>query len=314
MHKLPEGVYLAEVNATERERAPDQREDSIPSSPHHFTVDVEEYFHPTALARHYPMSEWDQLERRSPAVIERLLRFLEARHVRGTFFVLGWLAEREPEMVRAISDAGHEVASHGYEHDLVGRLGPDAFRSSVRRSREILREVSGQAVRGYRAPSFSIVPGLEWAFDILLDEGYEYDASLFPITQHPTYGYPEAPQDPHWIDRDGRMLAEFPSTTAKVLSATLPASGGAYFRILPPALIRRGLRQATERSAPGMFYIHPWELDDWVPSIDAPRLQMIRTFYGRKRAWGRLERLLDESAWTSVGRTLDTMVAHQRGG
>lgn len=274
---------------------------------------MEEYFHPTALSRHYPMSDWDNLERRSPAVVGRLLEFLEARGVRGTFFVLGWLAERESGMVRDIAEAGHEVASHGYEHELVGRLGPEGFRESVRRSREVLREISGQAVRGYRAPSFSIVPGLEWAFDVLLDEGYEYDASLFPITQHPTYGYPESPRDPHWIDREGRSLAEFPSTTAEVFSATLPASGGAYFRILPLALVRRGLRQAAERSAPGMFYIHPWELDDWLPELDAPRLQMVRTFYGRKRAWRRLERLFDESSYSSIGDTLDGMIARRRG-
>ena len=198
---------------------------------HHFTVDVEEYFHPTAMSPYFPMGEWDQLERRSPAVVERLLDFMAKHDVAGTFFILGWLAEREPGMVRAIATAGHEVASHGYEHELVGKLGPDGFRESVRRSRQVLREISGEEVLGYRAPSFSIVPGLEWAFDVLLEEGYRYDASLFPITQHPTYGYPEAERDPYWIERPAGRLAEFPSTTAEVIGRKLPASGGAYFLI-----------------------------------------------------------------------------------
>ena len=132
----------------------------------------------------------------------------------------GWLAEREPEMVRAIATAGHEIASHGQEHELVERLGPDGFRASVRRSRASLEDISGQPVKGYRAPSFSIVPGLEWAFDVLLEEGYRYDASLFPVSRHPTYGYPDAEVDPHWIHRPSGRLAEFPATTARLFGRT----------------------------------------------------------------------------------------------
>jgi len=274
---------------------------------HHFTVDVEEYFHPTALSASYPMAEWDGLPRRSPEVVGRLLAFLDDRGTRGTFFVLGWLAEREPDMVRAIAEAGHEVASHGYEHDLVGRLGPDGFRASVARSKAALEDVTGRPVLGYRAPSFSIVPGLEWAFDVLLEEGYRYDASLFPITQHPTYGYPEAEEDPYWIPRAGGRLAEFPSTTARVLGRTLPASGGAYFRILPPTLVHTGLRQAEDRRRPGMFYIHPWEMDDWMPERRASRIQMFRTFHGRKRTWRRLEALFDRFRFGAVEETLRDM-------
>lgn len=289
-----------------------RRERTIRSDPtetphNHFTVDVEEYFHPTAIARHFPMSQWDTLERRSPRVVERLLDFLAERDVLGTFFVVGWLAEREPEMVRAIAGAGHEIASHGHEHELVGRLGPDGFRASVRRSRATLEDVAGEPVKGYRAPSFSIVPGLEWAFDILLEEGYRYDASLFPVSRHPTYGYPEAEVDPYWIDRPSGRLAEFPATTARVLGRRLPASGGAYFRLLPPALVRHGLRQARSREAAGMFYIHPWELDDWVPDVDAPRLQMIRTFAGRRGTWRRMERLLSEARFGPIDQTLESM-------
>lgn len=272
---------------------------------HHFTVDVEEYFHPTAMSPHFPMEGWDGLERRSPAVVDRLLAFLDAHGVRGTFFIVGWLAEREPGMVRAIAEAGHEIASHGYEHDLVMNLGPDGFRASVRRSRAVLEDIAGTTVAGYRAPSFSITPGLEWAFDVLLEEGYRYDASLFPISQHPTYGYPQASRDPFRIERSAGVLGEFPSTTARILGSTLPASGGAYFRILPYGLVRRGLRQAEARGACGMFYIHPWELDDFVPEVDAPRLQMIRTFLGRTRTWARMERLFADFRFQPIIETMN---------
>lgn len=274
---------------------------------HHFTVDVEEYFHPTAIGHHFPMEDWDGLERRSPAVMNPLLELLDEHDVRGTFFIVGWLAEREPAMVRAIVAAGHEIASHGHEHELVGRLGPERFRASVRRSRSVLQDISGERVKGYRAPSFSIVPGLEWAFDILVDEGYLYDASLFPVSQHPTYGYPSAERDPHWIERPAGRLAEFPATTATILGQTVPASGGAYFRLVPPALVWRGLRQAEARKVGGMFYIHPWELDHWVPDLDAPRLQMIRTFAGRGRLWQRVGRLLSEWTFGRVDQTLEAM-------
>lgn len=274
---------------------------------HHFTVDVEEYFHPTAMARHYPVSGWDALERRSPLVLDRVLSMLARRRVEGTFFVVGWLAEKEPAMVRAIAGAGHEVASHGQEHELVGRLGPEGFRQSIRRSKAILEDLSGRPVRGYRAPSFSIVPGLEWAFDILLEEGYTYDSSLFPVTQHPTYGYPAADRDPHWIDRPSGSLAEVPATTARLLGTTLPASGGAYFRLLPYALVQAGFRQARSRGRPGTFYIHPWELDDWAPKVSAPWHQRVRTFAGRRQCWSRLERLMDEFPFQSIGRTIDVM-------
>jgi polysaccharide deacetylase family protein (PEP-CTERM system associated) len=261
---------------------------------HHFSVDVEEYFHPTALAPHYPMAEWDTLERRSPRVIPKILDLLAEHDVRGTFFTLGWLAEREPAMLRCISDAGHEIASHGYDHQLVGRLGPEGFRKSVRRTKAVLEDVSGQEVIGYRAPSFSILPGMEWAFDILLEEHYRYDASLFPIAHHPTYGYPGAEKDPYWIERPSGRLAEFPSTTAQVLGRTLPASGGAYFRLLPYELVRLGMKQAESRGASGMFYTHPWEMDGWAPDVAASRLQMWRTFAGRQGTWARMTRLFRE--------------------
>jgi polysaccharide deacetylase family protein (PEP-CTERM system associated) len=288
--------------------SPTSSQESVAPPAHHFTVDVEEYFHPTAVAEHFPITDWSDLPRRSPGVIESLLELLAEEGVLGTFFVLGWLADREPGMIRAIVAAGHEVASHGQEHALVGRLGPTGFKESVRRSKAVLEDISGAPVLGYRAPSFSIVPGLEWAIDTLLDEGYRYDASLFPIKQHPTYGYPTPSPDPYWIHRAAGALAEFPATTARVIGHTLPASGGAYFRLLPYGLVRTGLSQAQARRAPGMFYIHPWELDAWRPNVSASALQMLRTFARRgPPTLRRLGRLLREFRFQRIDQTLAQM-------
>jgi polysaccharide deacetylase family protein (PEP-CTERM system associated) len=240
-----------------------------------------------------------------------VLELLDRHGVRCTCFIVGWLAEQEPQMVRAIVHAGHEIASHGWEHELVARLGPDRFRTSLRRSKRVLEDIAGQGVLGYRAPSFSIVPGLEWAFDALLEEGYAYDASLFPVRRHPTYGYPGARRYPHWIERDGGTLLEIPSTTLSLLGGTWPASGGWYFRMLPYALVGSALKQAEAGGAPGTFYIHPWELDDWTPTVAAPRLQRLRTFAGRGRIGQRLERLLSEFEFGPIRDTVAGMAAER---
>ena len=275
-------------------------------------MDVEEYFHPTALSSAYPSDSWESLPRRSPAVVDRLLEFMDTHSVIGTFFVLGWLAKREPEMVRRISQQGHEIASHGFEHALIGRLGRAGFRESVARSKAVLERVCHSEVRGYRAPSFSLVPGLEWAWDVLLEEGYSYDSSLFPVTQHPTYGYPGADRYPHWIKRNAGQLVEVPATTAQVLGATFPAAGGAYFRLFPYALVRSGIRQAGLKGEPGTFYIHPWELDHWSPRAGISWVARLRTFGGRSRIWSRLEKLVKEFRFRSVGETVDEMIAGVR--
>ncbi len=276
---------------------------------HHFTVDVEEYFHPTVMAPRYPMATWESLPRRSPEVVPRILDFLADQGVRGTFFVLGWLAEHEPDVVRSIAAAGHELASHGWEHELVARLGPEGFRSSVRRSKRVLEDISGEPVRGYRAPSFSILPGMEWAFDVLLEEGYTYDASLFPITQHPVYGYPGVERHPFLLRRPSGTLVEVPAATLQLFGKIVPAAGGAYFRLLPYGLVRAGFRQATRAGTPGTFYVHPWELDAWAPDVDAPLLDRVRTFSGRGRTWRRLAKLFSEFSFDRVDRSIEPLLA-----
>lgn len=261
---------------------------------HHLTIDVEEVFHSTLLTERVPQHQWEGVPRRSPDIVRWILDEMAARDARGTFFVLGWLAEREPDMVRAISDAGHEIAAHSWAHERVVDLEPEAFRTSVRRTRSVLQQITGQPVVGFRAPSFSILPGSEWAFDVLLDEGYQYDSSLFPIGVHPQYGYPGADPDPHWIGRGSLRLAEIPPLTLGMLGKRFPAGGGAYLRFFPLRLFRVALRQAERRGAPGTLYIHPWDLDPDLPRMRLAARDSLRLYSGAARARRRLLRLLAE--------------------
>ncbi len=275
---------------------------------HHFTVDVEEYFHSSALEHLIPAPQWDGLTRRAPLLVQLLMDRMDTFGVRGTFFMLGWLAGHEPDLVKEIAARGHEVASHGWDHKRVTHQSEEAFRDSVRRTKRFLEDLVGQEVLGFRAPSFSIVPGKEWALDVLLDEGYRYDSSLFPIKQHPTYGYPEGKRDPHWITRPSGRIAEIPPATLRLAGTNLPAAGGAYFRLLPYSLIRGALRSAQDRGVPGTFFIHPWELDQERPQDRVlPRLTQLRLFGGRRRVWSRLDRLFSEFRFGPIADTLSSM-------
>lgn len=271
---------------------------------HHFTVDVEEYFHAGALEPYVDRFRWDELESRVEAGVDRILGLLDAAEIHGTFFVLGWVARRHPGLVRRIAAEGHEIGSHGWGHRRVTELDPGRFRVSVRRSRELLQELSGQDVVGYRAPNFSIVPGEEWALDVLVEEGYRYDSSIFPV-RRPGYGYPSAPRDLHRRIRHRGTIAEFPPATLEVLGLDLPAAGGAYLRVLPYGLVRRAFRAADERSVPATFYIHPWELDPDQPRLDVSLLTRIRHYGGLERTASRIRRLLDEFRFGPVRRTLE---------
>jgi polysaccharide deacetylase family protein (PEP-CTERM system associated) len=272
---------------------------------HHLTVDVEEFFHSTTLATHVPQERWETMPRRAPIVVDWLLERLDAADATATFFVLGWLAEREPDVVRAIARAGHEVASHGWDHRKVTDQSPEELRHSLCRTRDLLESLSGQPVRGFRAPSFSIGPGMEWAFDVLIEEGHTYDSSLFPISVHPGYGYPSASRDPDTLRRPGGSLIEIPPLTLGVGPTRLPAAGGAYLRFFPYALVRTALRQAERRGAPGTIYVHPWDLDPDIARLPLRPLHTLRLHGGAARARKRLVRLLAEFRFTSIARSLE---------
>jgi polysaccharide deacetylase family protein (PEP-CTERM system associated) len=218
------------------------------------------------------------------------------------------VAVRHPGLVREVAAAGHEIGSHGWDHARVTRQTPAEFREAARRSKAVLEGLSGRAVLGFRAPSFSIVPGREWALDALVEEGYRYDSSLFPI-RRPGYGYPGAGRDPHWLVRPAGRLAEIPPATLRVGGVTLPAGGGAYFRLLPYALVRAAIQASERRGAAATFYLHPWEVDPEQPRLPVPWHTRIRHYGGLPLVPARLNRLLSEFRFTAVADTLAGMAA-----
>jgi polysaccharide deacetylase family protein (PEP-CTERM system associated) len=268
-------------------------------SAHIFSVDVEEYFQVHAFEGLVPPEKWGAYPSRLASVTDRLLEMLDRHNATGTFFVLGWVAERYAPIVRKIAAAGHEIASHGWWHRRITDMTPEEFRQDIRSSKQALEHLISQPVMGYRAPSFSLTPGHEWAFDVLLEEGYRYDSSLFPIRRS-GYGYPDSPPVPHYIQRPGGVLLEFPLSTTYWRGIRLPAAGGGYFRLLPYALTRRAFREHTNAGIPGTFYIHPWELDPQQPRIARSWLTRVRHYGGLASTESRLELLLSEFSFTSV--------------
>jgi polysaccharide deacetylase family protein (PEP-CTERM system associated) len=266
---------------------------------HFFTVDVEEYFQVRALEAAVSREEWISRPSRLAASIDALLEMLDRHNARGTFFVLGWIAEHRPEVVLAIAAAGHEIASHGFWHQRVTSLDRDKFHEDVRTSKQALEDLIGAEVVGYRAPSFSIIPGWEWAFDVLIEEGYGYDSSLFPIRRR-GYGYPDSPRIAHVIQRPAGRLAEFPLATTSIFRYPVPAAGGGYLRQFPLAIIRRAFREASERCTPATFYIHPWEIDPGQPRLQVSALNRLRHYRGLGSTLERIDLILDEFSFVTI--------------
>lgn len=267
--------------------------------PHHFSVDVEEHFHVNAFEPFIARADWGRQPSRVDASTDVLLDLLARRGATATFFVVGWLADRNPALVRRIAAAGHEIASHSWWHRRVPTLSPAEFRDDVARTKARLEDISGQPVRGFRAPSFSILPGMEWAFDVLLETGHTYDSSVFPI-RRPGYGWPGAPTAAYDIVRPAGTLREYPMTTLELLGFRIPAAGGGYLRQFPYGIIRRAFQQAGAEGGQGMFYVHPWELDPGQPRVDCGWLTRIRHYRGLERTLPRLERLLGEFRFAAV--------------
>ena len=270
---------------------------------HFFTVDVEEYFQVRALRSAVSRDDWLSRPSRVARSTEDLLLTLERHGVKGTFFVLGWIAKYHPEVVRIIARGGHEIASHGFWHEQVTAMEPAEFLDDVRSAKSQLEDVAGVPVLGYRAPSFSIVPGWEWAFDVLIEAGYRYDSSLFPIRRR-GYGYPSAQRAPHIIQRPNGELAEFPMAITTILSYPVPAAGGGYLRQFPLAIVRRAFREASERGESATFYIHPWEIDPEQPRLAVSRLNQIRHYRGLTSALERVEQLLGEFSFGTIASCL----------
>jgi polysaccharide deacetylase family protein (PEP-CTERM system associated) len=268
------------------------------------TIDVEDYFHVAALSHAIDRAAWPRMEYRADANTHRLLDLFAEFQVKATFFVLGWVARRSPRLIRAIHDAGHEVASHGMSHLLVYDQTPAEFSEETHESKAMLEDIIGAPVLGYRASTYSITSRSLWALDVLLDAGFIYDSSIFPI-RHDLYGIPGASKTPGPIDTPrGRQIVEFPMSTAKFLGATVPVSGGGYFRLLPYWLTRFGLRQLNRQKTPFVFYLHPWELDPRQPRVRAGIKSRMRHYTNLHRTEGRLRRLLGEFRFEPIREVL----------
>ncbi len=268
------------------------------------TVDVEDYFHVSAFDDILSRAEWDRMESRVCRNTERLLELFDEFDVRATFFVLGWVAERFPELVKSIASRSHEIASHGYAHHLVYEQTPAAFQADIRRAKEVLESAAGVEVVGYRAPSYSVIERSLWALDILAQEGYRYDASIFPI-HHDRYGMPDAPRHAHPVSPRAGALIEVPASTVRVGAVNLPIAGGAYFRILPYGWTRWGIARVNRLEAkPVVFYIHPWEIDANQPRFRPSRLSRFRHYRNLAQTEGRLRRLFSDFSFGPVNALL----------
>ena len=269
------------------------------------SVDVEEYFH----AEIFQISAGrpaHAFESRVEASVDLLLALLERTGARGTFFTLGEIAASHPSLVRTIAAYGHEVACHGDRHECVFRMTPSEFRADIRRAKQRLEALAGAPVIGYRAPNFSIGPRQTWAYSILMEEGFQYDSSTFPIL-HDRYGRPNAPRFPYGVFRNGlAWLTEFPIGTARVFGVNLPIGGGGYFRLSPYEWVRRGIRHVnTHDRQPVMFYFHPWELDPGQPRVPMSRRNRFRHYVGLEAEAGKLAQLLGEFRFGTAREVLE---------
>lgn len=272
-----------------------------------FSVDVEEHFQVGAFENAIPRDTWDRLESRVERNTRRLLDLCARHEVKGTYFVLGWVAERWPQLVRDIQDAGHELGTHGQDHRRVTTLSPREFREDIRRSKQTIEDVSGVEVIGYRAPSYSIVRETMWAMDVLAEEGFLYDSSIFPI-RHDRYGIPDFPRFPRPVrdlGRDHTAVQEFPISTIRLAGMNLPFVGGGYLRHFPFAFIRWGMQRlnAVERR-PAIVYIHPWELDPEQPRQAVRLSTRLRHYRNLHRTEERLAGLFSEYSFASVREVL----------
>jgi polysaccharide deacetylase family protein (PEP-CTERM system associated) len=275
------------------------------------TVDVEDYFHVSAFEGQIDPETWDAIPPRVEANTRRVLDLLAANGLTGTFFVLGWVAERFPGLVRAIQEHGHEIACHGYGHERILFQTPRDFSRDVAKAKAILEDITGRPVLGYRAPSYSITRQTLWALDVLIEQGFHYDSSIFPVT-HDLYGLPGAHPHPHRIVRPGGEILEFPPTTLRLSfwgrTLAVPISGGGYLRLFPDWFLHWGLRHVNQSDGqPAALYFHPWEIDPGQPRIKAGWKSRFRHYHNLDKTEGRLRRLFARLDFAPMGAVLEQM-------
>lgn len=271
---------------------------------HAMTIDVEDYFHVAALSNVISQIDWELQPSRVVNNTKRLLDIFDVNNIKATFFILGWVAEHEPDLVKSIYRAGHEIASHGYSHQLIYNQSPSVFRSETRKAKNIIEDIIGNPIHGYRAASYSITKHSLWALDILVEEGFIWDSSIFPV-YHDNYGIPETPTEPYCIQtQNGGTITEFPITTAHLLGMAIPAAGGGYFRQFPYSVFKFLFDQAS-RGKPNVFYIHPWELDPNQPRFNnASWFSKFRHYTNLHKSESRLQQLLTDFNFSTIAESL----------
>ncbi len=270
------------------------------------TVDVEDYYQVSAFSKNIDKSEWENYPSRVNSNTSRLLDLFDEKNIKATFFVLGWVAEREPNLIKHISDLGHEIACHGYKHDLIYNQTKQVFTEETIKSKLILEDIIGKPVNGYRAASYSITSKSIWAMDVLCEAGFTYDSSIFPIV-HDRYGIPNAKTIPHNFRTDsGNEIVEFPLSTIGFGNKRLPISGGGYFRLFPYWLTQKGLKKVNNKNIPFIFYMHPWEIDIDQPRIKSSMLSEFRHYQNIDKFESRLNRLIGQFEFSTVKDVLNT--------
>jgi polysaccharide deacetylase family protein (PEP-CTERM system associated) len=272
------------------------------------TMDVEEYFHVENLRAVAPPALWPMLPRRAEGAIERFLDLLDEHATTATFFTLGWVAARSPQLVARIAARGHEIASHGYQHEMLTILSRERFRSDIRRARQVIEDAAGQPVVGYRAPTWSIMPATAWGLDVLIEEGYRYDSSIFPV-RHDRYGDPRAPIVPYRHVRPAGSIVEVPPLVLRIAGMRWPAAGGGVLRLLPFGVVRAAVRQAGRDGRPAVLFVHSWEIDPGQPRLRARLLPRLRHYTGLRGVERKLSWLLAHYRFTRV---IDVVDAFER--
>jgi polysaccharide deacetylase family protein (PEP-CTERM system associated) len=269
------------------------------------TFDLEEYFHVSAYADHVGPADWNSFPSRIAESTERILQMLDDHRIHATFFVLGWLAEKKPELIGRLSAAGHEIACHSFLHRPVFEMSRTEFREDTRRAKAVIEAVTGKQVLGYRAPSFSITTESTWAFEILAEAGFRYDSSIYPV-DHPCYGMPNAPRALFRIETANGPILEFPLTVLELAGFRSPIAGGAYLRALPYAYTRWGLRYLNEREErSACVYVHPWEIDPGQMRMKGRMTSYVRQRLGLRRLEKKLDRLMEDFEFCPVGELIE---------
>jgi len=267
------------------------------------TVDFEEWFTVSNFAKVISRDDWANLESRIDEATRKLLDLFARYNVKATFFMLGWVAEKHPQLVKLIAEKGHELASHSYGHQLVYDLTPAQFKTDLAQSIDIIQQITGVACKGYRAPSFSLRTDMTWAWEILTEQGIEYDSSIFPVRHH-RYGEPQAPRKPYMLKSGDVTIREFPLSTLSIVGKNIPVAGGGYLRLYPHALTKWAIKRINQEGHPAIIYLHPWEIDPGQPKPAVSKLTLLRHRVGMHSLLNRLDNLISNFQFAPITQIL----------